>query len=278
MANYRGGTFAGTREHALTQTGSHFRRRFLLLLGALAASAAFAQESFKTQVGTAFVVAAPDYLVTALHVVKGQNEILVGPLDGRKLVKAELAAVDEANDLALLKAPVARTALKVAAWDSVPVGLEVFVMGFPQPRYLGATKKITQGIVNGQRGNDRNPHFQLSAEVQKGNSGGPALAPDGSVVGVVLAKLNALSVAEKTKDLPQNVNYALKSSVLQAFLERANVPVSVARVDLTRYQRPFEVYRQFEGSILMVLARNRPGADAATPVQPLPEPAETPAP
>lgn len=257
---------------------SHFRRRLLLLLGALAATAAFAQETFQTQVGTAFMVADPDYLVTAFHVIKGQNEILVGPIDGRKLIKAELAAVDEANDLALLKAPVARTPLKIAAWDSVPVGLEVFVMGFPQPRYLGAAKKITQGIVNGQRGNDRNTHFQLSAEVQKGNSGGPALAPDGSVVGVVLAKLNALSVAEKTKDLPQNVNYALKSSVLLAFLERSNVPVAASRVDLLRYQRPFEVYRQFEGSILMVLARTRPAAASAPPVQPLPEPAETPTP
>lgn len=262
----------------MTPIGSQFRRQILLLLGVLAATAAFAQESFKTQVGTAFVVADPDYLVTAFHVIKGQNEILVGPLDGRKLVKAEIVAVDETNDLALLKAPVARTPLKIAAWDSVPVGLEVFVMGFPQPRYLGAAKKITQGIVNGQRGNDKNPHFQLSAEVQKGNSGGPALAPDGSVVGVVLAKLNALTVAEKTKDLPQNVNYALKSSVLLAFLERSGVSLTPARVDLSRYLRPFEVYRQFEGSILMVLARNRPAATDAPPVQPLPEPGETPAP
>lgn len=262
----------------VTPIGRQFRRQILLLLGALAATAAFAQDTFQSQVGTAFVIAEPDYLVTAFHVIKGQNEILVGPLEGRKLIKTEIVAVDESNDLALLKAPVARTPLKLAAWDSVPVGLEVFVMGFPQPRYLGAAKKITQGIVNGQRGDNRNTQFQLSAEVQKGNSGGPALAPDGSVIGVVLAKLNALSVAEKTKDLPQNVNYALKSSVLQAFLERSGVTVAPVKVDLARTLRPFEVYRQFEGSILMVLARTRPAAASTPPVQPLPEPAETPIP
>lgn len=253
--------------------GSQFRRRLLLLLGALAATAAFAQETVQAQVGTAFMVAAPDYLITAFHVVKGQNEILVGPIDGRKLIKAELAATDEANDLALLKAPVARQPLKIAAWDSVPVGLEVFVMGFPQPRFLGAAKKITEGIVNGQRGNDRNTYFQISAEVQKGNSGGPALAPDGSVIGVVLAKLNALSVAEKTKDLPQNVNYALKSSVLLAFLERSGVAVTARPVDLGRTPRPFEIYRQYEDSILMVVARNRPATGAAPAAAP-----ETPTP
>lgn len=237
-------------------------KSFVLAL-LLAAGTVLAQESVQTQVGTAFMVAAPDYLITAYHVVKGQNEILVGPIDGRKLIKAELAATDEANDLALLKAPVARQPLKIAAWDSVPVGLEVFVMGFPQPRFLGAAKKITEGIVNGQRGNDKNTYFQISAEVQKGNSGGPALAPDGSVIGVVLAKLNALSVAEKTKDLPQNVNYALKSSVLLGFLERSGVSATPTRVDLGRTPRPFEIYRQYEDSILMVVARNRPAAGAA---------------
>lgn len=251
---------------------------FGLLLGALAASAAVAQETFPTQVGTGFMVAEPDYLVTAYHVIKGQNEILVGPLEGRKLIKAEVAAVDEANDLALLKAPVARTPLKIAAWDSVPVGLEVYVMGFPQPRYLGAAKKITQGIVNGQRGDTKNTQFQLSAEVQKGNSGGPALAPDGSVIGVVLAKLNALSVAEKTKDLPQNVNYALKSSVLQDFLTRSGVSISPVRVDLGRNQRAFEVYRQYENSVLLVLARNRPASATAGTAPPQPQPAEPPLP
>lgn len=238
----------------------------------LAAGAAAAQEGIPSQVGTAFVVAAPDYLITAYHVVKGQNEILVGPIDGRKLIKAELAATDEANDLALLKAPVARPPLKIAAWDSVPVGLEVFVMGFPQPRYLGAAKKITEGIVNGQRGNDKNTYFQLSAEVQKGNSGGPALAPDGSVIGVVLAKLNALSVAEKTKDLPQNVNYALKSSVLLGFLERSGVSATSRPVDLGRNPRPFEIYRQYEDSILMVVARNRPANGSPPPAAEVPQP------
>lgn len=225
-----------------------------------------AQVATPTQVGTAFVVAAPDYLVTALHVVKGQNQILVGPVEGHRFVKAELIASDEANDLALLRAPVTRTALAIALWESVPIGLEVFVMGYPQPRYQGAEKKITQGIVNGHRGNDKGAHFQLSAEIQKGNSGGPALAPDGSVLGVVQSKLNALSVAEQTKDLPQNVNFALKSSVLIGFLKQAGVPISLSSVDLTRAVRPYEVYRRYEGAVLMVLARNRP--PTVTPTTP----------
>jgi len=254
------------------------QRQALLLVASFVTIVANAQEALPTQVGTAFVVAAPDYLVTALHVVRGQNQILVGPIDGRRFAKAVLVASDEANDLALLRAPVSRPPLDIALWDSVPIGLEVFVMGYPQPRYQGAEKKITQGIFNGQRGNDKGIHFQLSAEIQKGNSGGPALAPDGSVLGVIQSKLNALSVAEKTKDLPQNVNFALKSSVLISFLERAEVPITLSRVDLSRSARPYEVFKRYEGAVLMVLARNRPPTVTATPSETGPELIEPPKP
>jgi len=40
----------------------------------------------------------------------------------------------------------------------------------------------------------------------------------GNVVGVVVAKLNAARVAAYTGDIPQNVNFAVKSSRLSAFL------------------------------------------------------------
>ena len=38
-------------------------------------------------------------------------------------------------------------------------------------------------------------------------------------MGVVEGKLNALLVAAQTKDIPQNVNFAIKSSILINFLD-----------------------------------------------------------
>jgi S1-C subfamily serine protease len=62
----------------------------------------------------------------------------------------------------------------------------------------------------------------ISAPVQSGNSGGPLLDRSGNVLGVIVAKLNALRVAERTGgDLPQNINFAIHGRVAQEFL-RAN--------------------------------------------------------
>jgi len=65
--------------------------------------------------------------------------------------------------------------------------------------------------------------MQISAPVQPGNSGGPLLDMSGNVVGVVTAKINAIRVAEVTGDIPQNVNFAIKASVVRTFLDSRGV-------------------------------------------------------
>ena len=60
--------------------------------------------------------------------------------------------------------------------------------------------------------------WQISVPVQTGNSGGPLLDESGNLVGVVVSKLG-LKAARVTGDLPQNVNYAVKSSYALALLE-----------------------------------------------------------
>jgi S1-C subfamily serine protease len=61
--------------------------------------------------------------------------------------------------------------------------------------------------------------LQISAPVQSGNSGGPLMDQAGNVVGIVTSKLNVVRALEKTGDLPQNVNFAIKASVARIFLE-----------------------------------------------------------
>jgi S1-C subfamily serine protease len=71
-------------------------------------------------------------------------------------------------------------------------------------------------------GNDQN-NFQISAEVQPGNSGGPMLDLQGNVVGVVVSKLDNRRVQNV-----DNVNFAVKGEAAQGFLRRANVPFRTA--------------------------------------------------
>jgi hypothetical protein len=64
---------------------------------------------------------------------------------------------------------------------------------------------------------------QISAPVQPGNSGGPVFDTSGHVIGVVVAKLDALRVAQFTGDVSQNVNFAVHWAQVRALLDEQGV-------------------------------------------------------
>ena len=107
-------------------------------------------------------------------------------------------------------------------------GEPVVAVGFPLSGLLSSDPIVTTGIISALSGlnNDRGT-IQITAPVQPGNSGGPLLGENGSVVGVVVSKLNALKMAETTGDIPQNVNFALGSWTLQDFLNANGVPYTL---------------------------------------------------
>ena len=109
-------------------------------------------------------------------------------------------------------------------------GVEAF--GFPHSDTLATAGNVTLGNVTALSGlGDDSRSLQISAPVQAGNSGGPLLDGSGNLVGVVSAKLDAVKMAMNSGDLPQNVNFAVKSAILASFLD-AN------RVARTRWARP----------------------------------------
>ena len=243
------------------QMRQYFRPLIFFLLAWFACSGlASAQQEkiYQPLFGTGFIVSNDGHIVTAYHNIQNKKQVLILLSEPNHYETAEVVRVDAKKDLALLKTKLTGKALRISPWNEVPIGLEVYAIGYPQPDFQGMSRKITQGIINGdykERGNSG--FFQFSAAPQQGNSGGPLLAPDGSVIGVVIQKLNALSVAEKTKDLSQNVNYAIKSSTLLAFLKESGLPVSVNTLNLQTHLRAYEVYRQTAGSIVIVAAGNK---------------------
>ena len=58
-------------------------------------------------------------------------------------------------------------------------------------------------------GNDRHV-IQITASVQPGDSGGRVLGSSGVVVG----RLDALKLAQRTSRLPQNVNFAIREAAV----------------------------------------------------------------
>lgn len=241
-----------------------FRQMALAMLACMM-GIAFAQAPAeqRTSFGTGFAIS-DTHILTAEHIISGKDVLWIGPIEG-KWIKATLVKSSVELDLALLSADIRAKPMSIANWEEVPIGVEVFVIGYPQPKMQGLSKKITQGIVNGNRsdkeGTASSRLFQLSAEVNKGNSGGPVIAADGSVIGMVLNKVDALSFAEKSRDLTVNVNYALKSQHLLEFLTNTPAQTQGKTFSLKTVLRPYQVFAQSEGSVYAVLGRSTKDAN-----------------
>lgn len=171
-------------------------------------------------VGTAWGVS-KGYLVTAAHVVEGARRIVVYD-NGERVGEARVVAGDPANDLAILKftpSKPRKIAILPIAPKSAALGRSVFVLGYPAPDVLGQHIKMTAGQVSSTAGLQDDARFlQISIPVQPGNSGGPVIAWDGSVVGVVESGLTRLG-EDKDGPAPQMVNYALKASYVRPMLD-----------------------------------------------------------
>jgi len=61
-------------------------------------------------------------------------------------------------------------------------------------------------------------NMQIDAALQPGNSGGPVIDHNGNVVGVAVSKLDLSTMIEFFNSVPENINFAIKSSVLLNFL------------------------------------------------------------
>ncbi|HEY5234516.1 MAG TPA: trypsin-like peptidase domain-containing protein, partial [Verrucomicrobiae bacterium] len=87
-------------------------------------------------------------------------------------------------------------------------------------------------------------YFQISVPVQPGNSGGALVDERGNVIGIVWPRClrtatNASVALAASGALPENVNYAVKSSLLLSFLE------SVPEVD-AKLKAPNTADEKFE--------------------------------
>ncbi len=209
-------------------------RRTLPLLAALlslitpAHAPAHAQDR-PSSTGSGFVVASGRAL-TNHHVIDGCRRVMVRTPQGRAL-PARVLAADSRRDLAVLAYEGdAGPPLPFREGPAIARGESVVTYGFPLSGVLSSGPTLTTGDVSALAGLRDNPlHFQISAPVQPGNSGGPLLDSRANVIGVVVSKLNALRIAQMTGgDIPQNVNFAIKGAEAVRFLRENNTPPTLA--------------------------------------------------
>ncbi|HEU5283452.1 MAG TPA: serine protease, partial [Burkholderiales bacterium] len=172
--------------------------------------------------GSGFAVA-PGVVVTNAHVVEGCRALRV--LHGEQARGGRVLAIDREQDLAAVQSDLAVPAvLALRASPALRVGESVVAFGFPLTGSLSREGNLTTGNVSALAGlRDDARYLQITAPVQPGNSGGPLLDEGANVVGVIAAKLDAVAIAKRTGDIPQNVNFAVNGQSLERFLQDARI-------------------------------------------------------
>jgi S1-C subfamily serine protease len=185
------GTNAGSRLEALFAS----RCRAVVLVAAQSGKG----EREQSGTGTGSVIDSFGFVLTAAHVVAGADKVAIGvfpncePGTQPQVYAASVVRVDEIADLALLRfdrTPKDLTTIPLGQLGAVRPGSSVVIIGHPR----GLLMSMSQGVVSAIRpdfvfSNENAPQqkatvIQTDGALNPGNSGGPMMSADGSLIGV----------------------------------------------------------------------------------------------
>src|SRR5882762_9362272 len=180
---------AGLRaaEHANPDAGTYAVTELIRRLLSGASGNRSADERAAAALGSGFVIRADGYIVTNRHVIADARVVRVRLTDGREL-PATIVGADALTDIALLKVAAGQLpVLRLGSSSAVSVGDPVIAIGNP----FGLGQSVSAGIISARaRTLEDDPYIdflQTDAAINRGNSGGPLLSLDGTVVGVTSA-------------------------------------------------------------------------------------------
>jgi len=229
----------------------------------------------ETSTGSGFFVSEQGHFVTNHHVIDGATEFSIRTPDGR-IHRARIIKADPGTDLALLKVDVGQfRPLSITTSVGIRRGESVYTLGFPQIQIQGLEPKLTEGSISSLSGMSDDPKtFQISNPIQPGNSGGPLFTVDGQIVGVVVSTLSSKYMQKTFGTTPQNVNYAIKSSLLMEFLAGHNIATNSK--PRTAPSKKTEMIAQVEQSLGLVIASTNTLASSSREDKRNPEPLPSP--
>ena len=168
--------------------------------------------------GTGFVIG-PRHVMTCAHVIDNARNIRLSAFGGKRT--AEIVLQDNINDLALLHLhePVDAPSLSFRQGAGCQLGEAVSTMGFPLAGVMGSGLQVTQGCISGLLGpRDDSRFLQFTAPIQPGSSGSPLFDGHGRIAGMVTSTITQ----------SQNMNFAVKSALMLAFLEAVGIDAPLA--------------------------------------------------
>jgi S1-C subfamily serine protease len=140
--------------------------------------------------GSGFVFA-PDHVLTNAHVVAGTRTLQVQTTDGS--LPGTVVVFDPNRDLAVIDVPGLSAPTLTFARDEAKSDSDAIVLGYPldgpydaEPARIRDSRPISGPDIYNSRTVTRDI-YTIRGLVRSGNSGGPLIASDGDVIGVIFA-------------------------------------------------------------------------------------------
>ena len=164
--------------------------------------------------GSGFIVGS-DYVATNAHVVAGIKHPMVQDANGTH--SATVVWFDPNLDFAVLRVSNLAGRPLIVSGSNISDGTPAAVLGYPGGGTFAASPAAIQDsfTANGRniygKGNTDRSIYEMHADVIPGNSGGPVVGKDGSVIGVVFAESTTYN----------HVGYALTNAPIISAINQA---------------------------------------------------------
>lgn len=158
--------------------------------------------------GTGFAISSNGYIATDYHVINNADSVYVQNADGKSF-RTRVVYTEPQTDIAILEiTDTAFVNLGTLPYNikksESEIGENVFTLGYPrEAMVLGAGYLTASTGVNSDNSSDSTT-YQVSVQVNPGNSGGPLLDNRGNLIGIVNAKQTHI----------EGAHFAVKSSYL----------------------------------------------------------------
>jgi hypothetical protein len=170
-----------------------------------------------TGLGSGFIISADGKIATNLHVIRGTEKGGVQLNNGEIFDSFTVLGIDVRRDLAVIKVGGFNLpALELGDSDQIKIGEPIAVIGSPR----GLSGTVTTGVVSSIRTEDGVKLLQIDAAVNPGNSGGPVIKMDGSVIAVVVSKLTN----------SENINFSIPINSLRGLMGNLTQPITLAQL------------------------------------------------
>jgi tol-pal system protein YbgF len=233
----------------------------LVLLASFLPGLAHAQGA--TASGSGFVVGSRGEVLTNAHIVAGCSTVDI-QLSAMRTQTAIVVARDQQDDLAVVRLDAGAPAAAIFRQGSSPrAGDTVIDVGDARTRSAAAQADVSVGTVSDLAGlRDDSRYLQINGPMQPGNGGRPLLDTGGHVIGIVAARADAPRIAGSRRDLPRNVNFALKAEIATAFLDINGIDYRTAPSD--RHFSPVDIGESARAFTVRIECRQaNPEGDAA---------------